>query len=138
MVRWYPAVFAASARAPITAVLIIFELTGDYRIVLPLMVAVVIATALSNSFTRDTIYTLKLRRRGIDIDDATQTPTLMGQIKVAEAMGKLPRPLAHAPPATPRLPHTYRHTLTRRALVGWVTWASVVTPNRGSREVDGE
>ena len=62
------AVFAASARAPITAVIIIFELTGDYRIILPLMIAIVVATALSNALTRDTIYTLKLRRRGIDID----------------------------------------------------------------------
>ena len=62
------AVFAATSRAPITAVIIIFELTGDYRIILPLMFAIVVATALSNAMTRDTIYTLKLRRRGIDID----------------------------------------------------------------------
>jgi len=62
------AVFAAAARAPITAVLIIFELTGDYRVILPLMIAVVVATAIANAATRDTIYTLKLRRRGIDID----------------------------------------------------------------------
>ena len=41
------AVFAGAARAPITAVLIIFELTGDYHIILPLMVAVVIATAVA-------------------------------------------------------------------------------------------
>ena len=65
------AVFAGAARAPITAVIIIFELTGDYRIILPLMFAIVVATALSSAVTRDTIYTLKLRRRGIDIDAAT-------------------------------------------------------------------
>ena len=41
------AVFAASARAPITAVLIIFELTGDYALILPLMLAVVVATVLA-------------------------------------------------------------------------------------------
>ena len=64
------AVFAATARAPITAVIIVFELTGDYRIVLPLMIAVVVATALGNALRGDTIYTLKLRRRGIDIDRA--------------------------------------------------------------------
>jgi CIC family chloride channel protein len=86
------AVFASCARAPITAVLIIFELTGDYRIILPLMFAVVVATALSNALTADTIYTLKLRRRGVDID--APQGTLMSQIKVGEAMGKLPRPLA--------------------------------------------
>ena len=43
------AVFAGAGRAPITAVLIIFELTGDYRIILPLMVAVVISTAVASS-----------------------------------------------------------------------------------------
>jgi len=38
------AVFAASAHAPITAIIILFELTGDYRIILPLMLTVVLAT----------------------------------------------------------------------------------------------
>jgi CIC family chloride channel protein len=90
------AVFASSARAPITAVLIIFELTGDYRIILPLMIAIIVATALSNSITRDTIYTLKLRRRGIDIEQPQGT--LMAQISVAEAIGELPRPLASEQP----------------------------------------
>jgi CIC family chloride channel protein len=86
------AVFAAAARAPITAVIIIFELTGDYQIILPLMFAIVIATALSNTLTRDTIYTLKLRRRGIDVDTPTVT-NLMAQLTVGDAMGQLPQPL---------------------------------------------
>jgi len=86
------AVFAAATRAPITGVIIIFELTGDYKIILPLMLAIVIATALSNAVTKDTIYTLKLRRRGIDID-TPRIPSPMAQITVAEAMGKPPRPL---------------------------------------------
>ena len=86
------AVFAAAARAPITAVLIIFELTGDYRIILPLMIAIVVATALSNMLSRDTIYTLKLRRRGVDLD-AGDPSSLMAQITVGEAMGEVPSPL---------------------------------------------
>jgi CIC family chloride channel protein len=87
------AVFAAAARAPITAVLIIFELTGDYRVILPLMIAVIVATALANAATRDTIYTLKLRRRGIDIDTPAEAG-LMARITVAEALDELPAPLA--------------------------------------------
>jgi CIC family chloride channel protein len=90
------AVFAAAARAPITAVLIIFELTGDYRIILPLMIAIIVATTLANHLTDDTIYTLKLRRRGIDID--APQPTLMAQIDIADAMSKLPRPLTPEQP----------------------------------------
>ena len=62
------AVFAGAARAPITAVIIMFELTGEYTIILPLMAAIVLATGTSHLITRDTIYTLKLRRRGVDLD----------------------------------------------------------------------
>ena len=62
------AVFAGAARAPITAVIIMFELTGEYTIILPLMAAIVLATGVSRLVSRDTIYTLKLRRRGIDLD----------------------------------------------------------------------
>lgn len=62
------AVFAGAAHAPITAVLIVFELTGDYAVILPLMIAVVLATGLSHLVSHRTIYTLKLVRRGIDID----------------------------------------------------------------------
>jgi chloride channel protein, CIC family len=86
------AVFAAAARAPITAVIIIFELTGDYHVILPLMFAIVVATALSNALTRDTIYTLKLRRRGIDLD-TPHSVNPMSNIAVGEAMGRPPRPL---------------------------------------------
>jgi chloride channel protein, CIC family len=93
------AVFAAAARAPITAVIIVFELTGDYNIILPLMFAIVVATALSNRLTRDTIYTLKLRRRGIDIE-APRARRLMARTPVAAAMGRPPRPLAVEQPAS--------------------------------------
>ena len=64
------AVFAGAARAPITAVVIMFELTGEYTIILPLMTAIVLATGISHLLTRDSIYTLKLRRRGVDLDAA--------------------------------------------------------------------
>ena len=91
------ALFAAAARAPITALIIIFELTGDYRIIVPLMFAIVVATALSSAASRDTIYTLKLRRRGIDID-ASQAGDLMARIPVAEAMREPPHPLREDQP----------------------------------------
>lgn len=84
--------FAAAARAPITAVLIVFELTGEYTIILPLMVAVVLAAGVSRLLSRDTIYTLKLRRRGIDLaEDRAANP--MERLTVAAAMRPPPDPL---------------------------------------------
>jgi chloride channel protein, CIC family len=86
------AVFAAAARAPITAVIIIFELTGDYRIILPLMFAIALAAGVSGLLSRDTIYTLKLRRRGIDITRG-RGANLMQLLRVSDAMQPLPEAL---------------------------------------------
>jgi CIC family chloride channel protein len=62
------AVFAAAAHAPITAVIILFELTGDYLIILPLMLTVVISTLLAQKMLAgESIYTLKLSRRGVHL-----------------------------------------------------------------------
>lgn len=61
------AVVAAGTHAPITAILIIFELTGEYAIILPLMISCIIATLLSTRVQSASIYTLKLLRRGVDI-----------------------------------------------------------------------
>ena len=91
------AVFAGAARAPITAVIIIFELTGDYTIILPLMVAIVVAAGLSNLLSRDTIYTLKLRRRGIDIV-RSRSANLMHALRVRDAMQPVPQPLLASTP----------------------------------------
>jgi CIC family chloride channel protein len=59
------AFFAASAKAPMTALLILFEMTNDYRIMLPLMAATVASTYVSHHLLPQSIYTLKLHQRGI-------------------------------------------------------------------------
>ncbi len=92
------AVFAGAGRAPITSVLIIFELTGDYRIILPLMVAIVISTAVASLLGHDSIYTLKLRRRGIELRHKN-TP-LMQRLTVADAMRAIPAPIAAGAPVS--------------------------------------
>ena len=61
------ALFAAAAEAPMTAILIVFEMSSDYRIILPLMVAVVIASLLGRYLLGYTIYEMKLVRQGIDL-----------------------------------------------------------------------
>jgi chloride channel protein, CIC family len=86
------AVFAGAARTPITAVVIMFELTGEYTIILPLMVAIALAAGTSRLISPDTIYTRKLLRRGIDIERPRPTVRL-DQLTVAAATGTLPTPL---------------------------------------------
>lgn len=66
------AVFAASAHAPMTAILILFELTGDYHIILPLMTATVVSTLVSSKLFKESVYTVKLKRRGIDLLEASK------------------------------------------------------------------
>ncbi len=104
------AVFAAAARAPITAVIIIFELTGDYRIILPLMFAVALATGISRILSDDTIYTLKLRRRGVDIG-RPRAPNLMRIVRVVDAMVPLPAPLEANTPIDRVVARLTRHVV---------------------------
>jgi chloride channel protein, CIC family len=59
------AVFGAAARAPLTAILIVFELVGDYELVLPLMLAVGLAVFLHDRLQGEGIYAAALRRRGV-------------------------------------------------------------------------
>lgn len=59
------AVVAAATHAPITAIIIIFELTNDYKIILPLMLSCILASFLTVGLHKDSIYTMKLTRRGI-------------------------------------------------------------------------
>jgi CIC family chloride channel protein len=84
------AVFAGAARAPITAVVIMFELTGEYSIILPLMAAIVLATTVSHRLSPDSIYTLKLRRRGVDLASVGAAHPRASSVLVREVMQPLP------------------------------------------------
>jgi CIC family chloride channel protein len=61
---------AASVHAPVTAAVMVFELSGDYAIVLPLLVATVTSTAVAKYFGSESIYETELRRRGLKLDVA--------------------------------------------------------------------
>ncbi|GIU92055.1 MAG: transport integral membrane protein [Acidimicrobiia bacterium] len=63
------AFFAAVARAPLTAILLVFEVTQarEYRLILPLMLATVVATFVTDRLHRESVYTLPLARRGIKL-----------------------------------------------------------------------
>jgi CIC family chloride channel protein len=61
------ATFAAVARAPLTSILIVFEITGDYGLVLPLMLAGTLATFLADRMHPLSAYTMPLARAGIKL-----------------------------------------------------------------------
>ncbi|MEA2030976.1 MAG: chloride channel protein [candidate division Zixibacteria bacterium] len=73
------AVVAASTHAPITAIVIAFELTNDYKIILPLMISCIIATILAMHLKKASIYSLKLLRRGVDIHKGKSINVLQNQ-----------------------------------------------------------
>ena len=73
------AFFAAAAKAPTTSILILFEMTGDYRIMLPLMAATVASVYLSHRLLPQSIYILKLHRRGIVYPYADEEPDSPGE-----------------------------------------------------------
>jgi chloride channel protein, CIC family len=90
------AVFASAAGAPLTSLASVVELTGDFSLTLPVMLAVAIASTVSRALSYGTIYTTKLLRRGTDIDRTTPWRALQ-DLKVASAMRPFHPPLAVPP-----------------------------------------
>ena len=83
------AVFAGAARAPMTAVLLIIEMTGQHALLLPLMLTTVLATFTSRFLSRGTLFTEELRRRGEDVEDP-MTTTLLGRTHASKLMVEPP------------------------------------------------
>lgn len=79
------AVLAGAIHAPLTAILLLFEMTNDYRIILPLMFAVVIASLVSRLIQKDSVYIHSLARKGVRIQRGRDVEVLDG-IRVEEVM----------------------------------------------------
>ena len=80
-------VLAGTTHAPVSAVLIIFELTGDYGVILPLMLSAALAAATSRALERDSLYTAPLRRRGVRLP-AMPRPHWLRSTSVATLMSE--------------------------------------------------
>ncbi|MEJ2642838.1 MAG: CBS domain-containing protein [Desulfosarcinaceae bacterium] len=75
------ALVSATTHGPMTAILVLFEMTGDYKIILPLMITAITAGQLLS----DSIYTLKLSRRGVDIR-AGKGANILKAMRMADVM----------------------------------------------------
>ena len=79
------AVAAAVLGAPMSTILIVFEMTGDYELTIALMVAVVVATVLTQLVTGRSLFTWQLERRGVSLKGGREIG-LLSQIRVADIM----------------------------------------------------
>lgn len=86
------AVVAAATHAPITAIIMIFELTQTIAIIPPLMAACVVSTLVTTYLHRDSIYTMKLRRRGIDLYEE-ESHNVLRSLYVHDVMDREPETL---------------------------------------------
>ncbi len=81
------AVVAATTHAPMAAIMIVFEMTRDYQVMLPLMLAVTGALILAQLLYKESIYTLKLTRRGVDYQSISDK-AILRNISVSQVMHK--------------------------------------------------
>lgn len=81
------AVLAGAVRAPLTAMMLLFEMTNDYRIILPLMLTVVVSVWVSTRLQAESVYTLPLARKGIRLH-AGRNVEVLESITVGEVMEK--------------------------------------------------
>jgi CIC family chloride channel protein len=134
------AAFSAVARAPLTSILIVFEITGDYHLVLPLMLAASLATFAGDRVHRDSVYAMALARRGIrlrlrgDID-------LLDTVRVSEVASP-PVQLASPDMTTAQVQGVLdRHRLrslpvvVADRLVGMITWSDILRTGGPSDQV---
>lgn len=83
------ALVAGTTHAPITASLILFELTNDYKIILPMMITCTLSTLMSRAVNKESIFTIKLARQGISLHHGSEA-MVMQAFKVKDVM--LPDP----------------------------------------------
>lgn len=138
------AVFAAAAEAPITAITIVFEMSNDYTIILPLMVCTVISTVIGRRLLGFTIYEMKLVRRGIDWARARR-PRPLSRVSIAaverapEIVAEASEPINHIAPKLHHSPELVIPVVDDGKFVGTVTVsdiAGMLVTHPGSRVGD--
>ncbi len=80
------AFFCAVARVPITAVIVVFEMTTDFNLVLPLMIVSVVAYLVADKLANGSLYDLLLEWKGIHLDKKLDDDRLWTSFTAAEVM----------------------------------------------------
>ncbi len=79
------AFLAASTHAPMTAIFLLFEMTGNYLIIIPIMLTSILGTMVAKKFHTDSIDTVDFTRAGINIHEGREV-AIMKSIKVGKAI----------------------------------------------------
>ena len=79
------AFLAATTHAPLTAIFLLFEMTGNYMIIIPVMLTAVLGTVTASWLYKDSIDTVEFTREGIDIHEGREV-AIMKSIKVGKAI----------------------------------------------------
>jgi len=79
------AFLAASTHAPMTAMFLLFEMTGNYMIIVPIMLTSILGTVTASKFYRDSIDTVDFTREGIDIHEGREV-AILKSIRVGKAI----------------------------------------------------
>jgi CIC family chloride channel protein len=128
------AVFAAAAQAPLTSIASVVEMTGNYALALPVMLAVGLAVGVSKGLTYGTIYTTKLLRRGTDID--RPKPSSMLQVLT---VGEVMQPLGAANRSPTLSPLSCDKTAgDRRSPSAWVPRFGEIVDRRRPQALFGD
>ncbi|NOY86075.1 MAG: chloride channel protein [Deltaproteobacteria bacterium] len=110
------ATFAAAAHAPMTNILILFEITGNYQIILPIMASCIVSTLVIKHFSPHSIYTIRLHQRGITIEAGKEVNVLQS-LKVRDAMSTEMEIIAEDMPFDKILMHMTRSTYSNFPIV---------------------
>ena len=93
------AVLAGTTHAPITAILMLFEITTNYTIILPLMFACIISLVISTKLFSTSIFTTRLKRRGVRLRSSAESE-LMRATRVRRLMKPAPETMLPVTPAS--------------------------------------
>jgi chloride channel protein, CIC family len=111
------AVLAGTVRAPVTAIMLLFEMTNDYRIILPLMFAVAISLFFSQWLHHESVYELSLARKGIRLQRGRDVDVLE-TLTVAEMMKPAPAVISNTLPLKAASDHLLKERVHGLPVIG--------------------
>ncbi len=83
------AVVAGTTHASLTALIMVFEMTNNYRIILPLMLTIIISTLISRAILKGSLYTIRLGSQGVGLDIYGRKTSLLKSMKIATVVEEL-------------------------------------------------